>query len=122
MQRILIIVAVALAAVALIVPAASAGSGNGYGYVWLRDDDGDGIPNGQDPDWIRPEDGTGYQMKYGFGPFIATPLFTMGPAGNIFSYAYLYQNRIRDRKHDGEGTPAGDLLRLRLRLRDGSCD
>jgi hypothetical protein len=26
-----------------------------------RDHDGDGIPNGQDPDWIAPKDGTGYK-------------------------------------------------------------
>lgn len=26
-----------------------------------RDADGDGIPNGQDPDWTRPLDGTGYK-------------------------------------------------------------
>ncbi len=27
------------------------------------DDDGDGIPNGQDEDYVRPEDGTGRQVK-----------------------------------------------------------
>ncbi|OGD17635.1 MAG: hypothetical protein A2V76_04265 [Candidatus Aminicenantes bacterium RBG_16_63_14] len=26
-----------------------------------RDHDGDGIPNGQDPDWTKPLDGTGYK-------------------------------------------------------------
>lgn len=26
------------------------------------DDDGDGIPNGQDPDYVRPQDGTGHQF------------------------------------------------------------
>ena len=30
-----------------------------------RDHDNDGIPNCQDPDWTRPEDGTGYQNKFG---------------------------------------------------------
>ena len=29
------------------------------------DADGDGIPNGQDPDFVRPEDGSGRQMKNG---------------------------------------------------------
>ena len=29
------------------------------------DDDGDGIPNGQDPDYTKPEDGTGKQNKFG---------------------------------------------------------
>ena len=33
----------------------------------LRDHDNDGIPNCQDPDWTRPEDGTGYKMKRGAG-------------------------------------------------------
>jgi len=30
-----------------------------------RDYDGDGIPNCQDPDWTRPEDGTGYKNRLG---------------------------------------------------------
>jgi hypothetical protein len=35
---------------------------NGDGINDLaRDHDGDGIPNGQDPDWAAPKDGTGYQ-------------------------------------------------------------
>lgn len=35
---------------------------NGDGINDLfRDHDNDGIPNGQDPDWIRPQDGTGYK-------------------------------------------------------------
>ena len=33
----------------------------------LRDHDNDGIPNGQDPDWTEPQDGTGNQFKKGFG-------------------------------------------------------
>ena len=33
----------------------------------LRDHDNDGIPNGQDPDWTRPQDGTGNQFKNGSG-------------------------------------------------------
>jgi len=32
-----------------------------------RDHDSDGIPNCQDPDWIRPEDGTGYKNRFGQG-------------------------------------------------------
>lgn len=32
-----------------------------------RDADGDGIPNGQDPDWTCPLDGTGYQGGAGGG-------------------------------------------------------
>ena len=33
----------------------------------LRDHDNDGIPNGQDPDWNKPQDGTGNQFKKGKG-------------------------------------------------------
>jgi len=28
-----------------------------------RDHDGDGIPNGLDPDWVAPQDGTGYKNR-----------------------------------------------------------
>jgi hypothetical protein len=31
----------------------------------LRDSDNDGIPNCQDPDWTRPQDGTGSKMRHG---------------------------------------------------------
>jgi hypothetical protein len=31
----------------------------------FRDHDGDGIPNHLDPDWTRPQDGSGYKNKYG---------------------------------------------------------
>ena len=36
-------------------------NGDGINDLLLRDHDGDGIPNGQDPDWEKPQDGTGYQ-------------------------------------------------------------
>jgi hypothetical protein len=37
---------------------------NGDGINDLaKDADGDGIPNGQDPDWTKPEDGTGYKEQ-----------------------------------------------------------
>lgn len=31
----------------------------------MRDHDNDGIPNGRDPDWNRPEDGTGNKNRNG---------------------------------------------------------
>jgi len=37
------------------------GSCDGGQYLLQADADGDGIPNGQDPDWVPPLDGTGYQ-------------------------------------------------------------
>ena len=33
----------------------------------LRDHDNDGIPNCQDPDWTRPQDGSGYKNRFGNG-------------------------------------------------------
>lgn len=39
---------------------------NGDGICdFARDHDNDGIPNGQDPDWVRPQDGTGFMNKKG---------------------------------------------------------
>lgn len=41
---------------------------NGDGINDLaRDADGDGIPNGQDPDWTRPLDGSGYKDQNRIG-------------------------------------------------------
>ncbi len=52
------------------------GAGNGNGVCQFIDEDGDGfndlapdadgdgIPNGLDPDYVRPEDGTGNQFKW----------------------------------------------------------
>ncbi len=41
---------------------------NGDGLNDLsRDADGDGVPNGQDPDWVRPQDGTGNQARHKIG-------------------------------------------------------
>ena len=36
-----------------------------YFFNWMRDDDGDGIPNCLDPDYVKPEDGTGYGKHKG---------------------------------------------------------
>jgi hypothetical protein len=48
-------------------PSAMAGDGKGSGWAhafdWFRDADGDSIPNGLDPDWVRPYDGDGYQKE-----------------------------------------------------------
>ncbi len=37
-------------------------NGDGINDLLFRDDDGDGVPNGRDPDWTAPKDGSGYQM------------------------------------------------------------
>lgn len=40
---------------------------NGDGICdFARDHDNDGIPNGQDPDWTKPQDGTGYMNRHEF--------------------------------------------------------
>ncbi|MGQ9673255.1 MAG: hypothetical protein ACUVV5_08980 [Candidatus Aminicenantales bacterium] len=39
-------------------------NGDGINDVY-RDHDDDGIPNCQDPDWKRPEDGSGYKSRFG---------------------------------------------------------
>ncbi len=39
---------------------------NGDGICdYYRDHDNDGVPNGQDPDWLKPKDGTGYKDRQG---------------------------------------------------------
>jgi hypothetical protein len=46
-------------------PADGTGNQYGYGGPMMVDDDGDGIPNCQDEDWVPPLDGTGHQYKHG---------------------------------------------------------
>ncbi|MDP2207564.1 MAG: hypothetical protein Q8K98_02155 [Bacteroidota bacterium] len=88
------------------------GKGNGVkGFVDLNGDgindhaldaDGDGIPNGKDPDFVKPQDGTGRKMmngktaksgKGGFGPGDGTGNKGVGP---------------RDGSGNGPGTGTGD--------------
>jgi hypothetical protein len=110
MYRNLILLAIALIVVVGVVPAASAASGYGNGFAWVNDDDGDGIPNGQDTDWIRPLDGSGYKFRHGY----VTRAPRSGPAasGNAFQHRFQYRNKT------GAGTCP---LQTQLRLRDGSC-
>jgi len=66
------ILIVALVTTSIGVAVARNGQGNGASYVDAdndgvcdnfgingRDDDGDGVPNGQDDDYVRPRDGSG---------------------------------------------------------------
>lgn len=84
--------------------------GLGNCFNWFRDDDGDGIPNGLDDDWIRPEDGTGYKMGHSFGPM---PSLTLPTSGD--------QNRHQYRQRKNKPEESGDQLRARLRLGDQTC-
>ena len=75
----LAILALAAGLGALQVDPAVAQTGNGHGVGGFLDEDGDGfndlapdadgdgIPNGLDPDYVRPEDGSGNAWKHGDG-------------------------------------------------------
>jgi hypothetical protein len=54
-----------------------------------RDSDNDGIPNCLDPDWVRPQDGKGFQSKHGYMHKNANKQGG-GPYNN--SYNYLWTN------------------------------
>jgi len=45
---------------------AAAATPSGNSFQIARDADGDGIPNGQDPDWARPLDGSGAKAQHKF--------------------------------------------------------
>jgi hypothetical protein len=64
---------------------------NGDGFNDLAPDaDGDGIPNGQDPDYVKPEDGTGAQLRNGQGPGNGNGVFGEGLA-NAFAHMHAYK-------------------------------
>lgn len=68
---------------------------NGDGFNDLAPDhDGDGIPNGLDPDWVRPEDGSGYQHHTGQidpdGQVDLECLFATGFGENAMGFMYRY--------------------------------
>lgn len=112
MSRIVLIMAIIAIATTIGAPQATAGAGNGYNhdFNWLRDADGDGIPNCLDEDWVCPEDGTGYQLRYGYG-------YGYGYAFGNNEDATMNQHQYRHRKNNAEGDCDGN----QSRLRDGSC-
>jgi len=66
---------------------------NGDGINDLaRDADNDGIPNCMDPDWTRPEDGTGYKNKYGYKHHMANAQNNGGENNFNYNYNYLWSN------------------------------
>lgn len=129
MHRLLFVAALAVFALALGASHAQAVTGPIYGlsFQWFRDADGDGIPNHLDDDWVRPEDGTGYQMKHGITSPTACSSLRIEQSRQAFRYMWRHhvkspgleadqiRDRIRDRLHDGTGD------QVRLRLRDESC-
>jgi len=57
---------------------------NGDGINDLaRDHDGDGVPNGQDPDWVKPEDGTGLKAQHKNGQPDAAGMTNGRKAGKV---------------------------------------
>lgn len=62
---------------------------NGDGINDLaKDADGDGIPNGQDPDWVRPLDGTGYKEQNRIGQADASVMAKGQKAGKTTGAAF----------------------------------
>jgi len=123
MHRIALLIA--LASFALLLGAASAeavtGPVYGYGFEWVRDDDGDGIPNRLDPDWIPPEDGTGYKMKHSF----SLPTLCASFEGDQSGHTYrLRWQHLRGKHQVPSPDPLADQIRDRFRdrLQDGTCD
>ena len=57
-----------------------------------RDADDDGIPNCLDPDWTRPEDGTGYQNRYGYKHQWANTQNHGTSSHFNYSYNHLWNN------------------------------
>jgi len=92
---------------------ADTATAEGHSFAWFRDADGDGIPNGMDDDWSRPEDGTGYKLKNGFGLFALGSFWGGGDSGNAYSQEYRHRKNQPD--------TSGDRIRTHLHLRDGSC-
>lgn len=114
MNRIVFVLAVLALVMAIGVPQATAGTGDGnaYSFNWLRDADGDGIPNCLDEDWIRPMDGTGYRLGQGFG-------LLLGLCRGNTEDGNMHRNEYRHRR-DQSGT-GGDCIRDLRQNRDGSC-
>lgn len=84
----------------------------GFNYEWLRDADGDGIPNHLDDDWVPPLDGTGYKMMHGALAaffFVVDVPFSRLPSAD--------EDRTQDRIRLQDGTRD----RTHLHLRDGTC-
>lgn len=91
----------------------SADGGNDFSYFfqfkWLRDADGDGIPNCLDDDWVRPQNGTGYGAKNG------SCLLTSGAAAAAGDDGKM--TRTRKEYHHNDGNPDGQHDRDRDRDR-----
>ena len=88
---------------------------DGDGFNDLAPDaDGDGIPNGLDPDYVRPEDGTGSQFKFQHGKLGDQAGQTKG-LGLAVAKMFVYQGEVMGKTGakgngygPGDGTGDGD--------------
>jgi hypothetical protein len=98
---------VVLVTFALVLGASSvqAGAGPffGFAFKWLRDADGDGIPNHLDDDWVPPQDGTGYGKVQG-GSFM---IFVPSPERPTYERLTNLGDRLRDRDRLSDGSGGG---------------
>ena len=110
MRKLVFVLTVLAFTLSLGVAQASADGGNDFSYFfqfqWLRDADGDGIPNCLDDDWERPLDGTGY------GPNNGDCLLTSGVMDDDGE-----MTRKRSENRHGGGNPDGQHDRDRDRDR-----
>jgi hypothetical protein len=103
MRKMFTSAAIVLALFILASPPVMAGNGNGssniilyHFFQWLRDADGDGIPNCLDPDYVPPKDGTGYGK---LGASLGS-----GSGGNdITPIRDRDRDRDKDKDCDGDG-------------------
>jgi hypothetical protein len=116
MVRYVFLIAVFMSAMTLGASQASAvtGPGQDFGYYfrWLRDADGDGIPNGLDDDWMRPKDGDGFKMEHRHGKTDGVLAVTVGD-GNYLRKQYRF-------RFDPSGD--GERKQIHQRLKDGDCE
>ena len=89
---------------ALVMSASAQSNGNGntgvpnnfnHQYLYLQDADGDGIPNCQDPDYVRP-------------------VCDSTRIGDRYTWGHRFANTVRD----GVGSTVDHLNGLMIRLRD----
>lgn len=96
---------------------------DGDGFNDLAPDaDGDGIPNGLDPDYVRPEDGTGRQLGHQMGEFGEGHQGPMGfgPNGDGVGQEGLMGHRYGP--GDGTGTGIGPADGTGFGPGGGDCD
>jgi len=82
---------------------------NGDGFNDLAPDaDGDGIPNGLDADYVRPEDGAGTARMYGLSADRPNKSLDGEGEGWMYRYRFRYRHQVGEGPGDGEGNGPGD--------------